>query len=92
MTEEVEGTFDKLKAGAKAVATKVTNPHKDLGAEYEKEKFKEMRGPDYENKEDTTTENTDAESKEPMSPEKIVSHEPTAVKRDKNQGSSGEPV
>ena len=51
-----------------------------------------MRGPDYENKEDTRTEYTDAESKEPMSPEKIASHEPTAVKRDKNQGSSGEPV
>ena len=92
MAEEVEGTFDKLKAGAKAVATKVTNPDKDLGAEYEKEKNKEMRGPDHENKEDTRTEYTDAESKEPMSPEKIVSHEPTAVKRDKNQGSSGEPV
>jgi hypothetical protein len=27
-----------------------------------------------------------------MSPEKIASHEPTAVKRDKNQGTTGEPV
>jgi hypothetical protein len=27
-----------------------------------------------------------------MSPEKIVSHEPTAVRRDPNQGTSGEPV
>ena len=27
-----------------------------------------------------------------MSPEKIALHEPTAVKRDKNQGTSGEPV
>jgi gas vesicle protein len=30
--------------------------------------------------------------KEPMTPENIVSHEPTAVKRDKNQGSSGDAV
>jgi hypothetical protein len=30
--------------------------------------------------------------KEPMNPEGIAKHEPTAVKRDKNQGSSGEPV
>ena len=27
-----------------------------------------------------------------MSPEKIASHEPTAVRRDPNQGTSGEPV
>ena len=32
------------------------------------------------------------ERNDPMSPEKIASHEPTAVKRDKNQGTSGEPV
>ena len=30
--------------------------------------------------------------KEPMNPEDIAEHEPTAVKRDKNQGGSGEPV
>ena len=30
--------------------------------------------------------------KEPMNPEDITEHEPTAVKRDKNQGSSGDPV
>ena len=30
--------------------------------------------------------------KEPMNPEVIAEHEPTAVKRDKNQGSSGKPV
>jgi hypothetical protein len=29
---------------------------------------------------------------EPMNPEDIAEHEPTAVKRDKNQGSSGDPV
>jgi len=30
--------------------------------------------------------------KESMNPKDISEHEPTAVKRDKNQGSSGDPV
>ena len=30
--------------------------------------------------------------KEPMNPEDIASHEPTAVRRDKKQGTSGDPV
>jgi hypothetical protein len=34
----------------------------------------------------------DKGEKEPMNPEDIAKHEATAVKRDKNQGSSGEPV
>lgn len=84
MADEVEDTFDKLKAGAKAVAKKVTDPGKDLGAEYDKEKGKERAG-DFEQSDESG-------SKDPMSPEKIASHEPTAVKRDKNQPSTGEPV
>ena len=90
MAEETEDTFDKLKAGAKAVAKKVTDPSKDMGAEYEKEKQKERAG-DY----GQTTDYSQSEGgggKEPMSPEKIASHEPTAVKRDRNQPSTGEPV
>jgi hypothetical protein len=83
MADEVEDTFDKLKAGAKAVAKKVTDPGKDLGAEYDKQKGKERAGDGQTN---------ESGSKDPMSPEKIASHEPTAVKRDKNQPSSGEPV
>ena len=83
MADEIEDTFDKLKAGAKAVAKKVTDPGKDLGDEYDKEKGKES-SKDYEE--------TDDGSNDPMSPEKIASHEPTAVKRDKNQGTSGDPV
>jgi hypothetical protein len=34
----------------------------------------------------------EAGRKDPMNPEDIAKHEPTAVKRDKNQGSSGDPV
>jgi hypothetical protein len=84
MAEETEDTFDKLKAGAKAVAKKVTDPGKDLGDEYNKEKGKEMGG--------DLKEADESGSSDPMSPEKIASHEPTAVKRDKNQGTTGEPV
>ena len=92
MAEEAESTFDKLKAGAKAVAKKVTDPDKDLGAEYELEKEKEFLGSGSEKTGYTKTDYAGVESKEPMSPEKIASHEPTAVKRDKNQGSSGDPL
>lgn len=84
MAERVEDTLDKIKAGAKAVAKKVTDPGKDLGKEYEKEKGKERAG-DYEQTDKSG-------SKDPMSPEKIASHEPTAVKRDKNRGTTGDPV
>ncbi len=84
MANEIEDTFDKLKAGAKAVAKKVTDPGKDLGDEYDKERGKES-SKDYE-------ETGESGSNDPMSPEKIASHEPTAVKRDKNQGTTGEPV
>jgi hypothetical protein len=84
MVDEIEGTFDKLKAGAKAVAKKVTDPSKDLGDEYDKERGKDdSRG--YEQTRGTGT-------NDPMSPEKITSHEPIAVTRDPDQGTSGEPV
>jgi len=37
--------------------------------------------------------NTDEKGgSEPMNPEDIAEHEPTAVKRDKNQGTSGDAV
>lgn len=35
-SDEIEDTFDKLNAGAKPVAKKVTDPGKDLGEEYQK--------------------------------------------------------
>jgi C2H2 type zinc finger protein len=84
MADEIEGTLDKLKAGAKAVAKKVTDPSKDLGDEYDKERGKET-SKDYQQSDESG-------SNDPMSPEKIASHEPTAVKRDPNQGTGGEPV
>jgi Sec-independent protein translocase protein TatA len=43
---------------------------------------------------DDEKENRDnqAGGKDPMNPEDLAKHEPTAVKRDKNQGRSGDPV
>ena len=101
MANEIEDTFDKLKAGAKAVAKKITDPDKDLGEEYGKEKNKET-SVEVESTVDSQTEDsindtidTQAESsitKDPMSPENIAAHEPTAVKRELNQGSGGDPL
>lgn len=42
--EELEDAGDKVKAGAKAVASKVEDPDKDLDSEYEKEKAEEKNG------------------------------------------------
>jgi hypothetical protein len=39
--EELEDAGDKVKAGAKAVANKITDPDKDLDNEYQKEKMEE---------------------------------------------------
>ena len=101
MANEIEDTFDKLKAGAKAVAKKITDPDKDLGEEYGKEKNKET-SVEVERTVDSQTEDsindtidTQVESsitKDPMSPEKIAAHEPTAVKGELNQGSGGDPL
>ena len=38
---KLENASDKVQAGAKAVANKVKDPHKDLDTEYAKEKIKE---------------------------------------------------
>jgi len=38
---DLEDAGDKIKAGAKAVGNKINDPDKDLGTEYDKEKFKE---------------------------------------------------
>jgi hypothetical protein len=38
---DAEDAGDKIKAGAKAIGKKAEDPNRDLGTEYEKEKFKE---------------------------------------------------
>lgn len=39
--KDLETAGDKVKAGAKAVVSKIKNTNRDLGTEYEKEKIKE---------------------------------------------------
>ena len=39
--KDLEDASDKMQAGAKAVANKVSNPDRDLETEYNKEKLKE---------------------------------------------------
>ncbi len=58
-----------------------------------KEAAKKVTDPDtYTGEKDESRDYEKGGGKEPMNPEDIASHEPTAVKRDKNQGSSGDPV
>ena len=38
---DMEDAGDKMKAGAKAAANKLSDPDKDMNTEYHKEKFKE---------------------------------------------------
>ena len=72
----MEDTFDKIKDKAKNVAEKVTDKDTYTGNE---------------DQGDYTSDGQRGE-REPMNPQDIAEHQPTAVKRDKNQGSSGDPV
>ena len=75
-------TYEKVKEGVKKVAGKV------------EDSAEKAVDPDTYTGSDDEKERTENEKggKEPMNPEDIAELEPTAVKRDKNRGSSGEPV
>ena len=75
-------TYEKVKEGVKKVAGKV------------EDSAEKVVDPDTYAASDDEKERRENEKggKEPMNPEDIAEHEPTAVKRDKNRGSSGEPV
>ncbi|CAN5659964.1 hypothetical protein BH18THE1_BH18THE1_15410 [soil metagenome] len=78
----MEDTFDKVKEGVKKAAGKV------------EDSAEKVIDPDTYTGSNNENENRENEKggKEPMNPEDIAEHEPTAVKRDKNQASSGDPV
>ncbi len=75
-------TYEKVKEGVKKVAGKV------------EDSAEKVVDPDTYTGSDDEKERSENEKggREPMNPEDIAEHEPTAVKRDKNRGSSGEPV
>jgi len=77
-------TFEKIKKGVKDTAEKITDSA-------EKVADPDTYTGSYEEKE-VNRQNNEAGGKEPMNPEDIAEHEPTAVKRDKNKRGSGEPV
>jgi hypothetical protein len=76
------GTFDKIKEGFKKTADKVEDSAEKVADP------DTYTGPENK-KEYRHNENAGSE---PMNPEDIAEHEPTSVKRDKNQGTSGDAV
>ena len=71
--------IEEAQKNQKKVGAAESDPHTSGSAENLREEAAEM-----------VDENV--KSEDPMSPENIKEHEPTAVKRDKNQGTSGDPV
>ncbi|MGV8107784.1 MAG: hypothetical protein ACP5OH_08445 [Nitrososphaerota archaeon] len=89
VVEGVKGTVEGVKEGVEKTADAFeetadevteTDTYKRLSEERKNTKYDENR--DYDK----------LGGKEPMNPEDIAEHEPTAVKRDKKQGTSGDPV
>ncbi|HJR46762.1 MAG TPA: hypothetical protein VJ799_01265 [Nitrososphaeraceae archaeon] len=74
-----ERKLDKAQKDQRDIGAAENDPHTDGPAENLREEAAEM-----------VDENQ--KSEDPMSPENITEHDPTAVKRDKNKGSSGDPV
>jgi hypothetical protein len=71
--------LDKAQKNQRNIGTAKDDPHTTGPAENLREEAAEMV-------------DADESSNDPMSAENIKEHEPSAVKRDKNQGSTGDPV
>ena len=76
------GTFDKIKEGFKKTADKVEDSAERVA---DPDTYKGS-------KDEKEYRENEKGGSEPMNPEDIAEHEPTAVKRDKNQGTSGDAV
>jgi hypothetical protein len=76
------GNFDKIKEGFKKTAEKVEDSAEKVA---DPDTYKGS-------KDEKEYRENDEGGSEPMNPEDIAEHEPTAVKRDKNQGTSGDAV
>ena len=76
------GTFDKIKEGFKKTAEKVEDSAEKVA---DPDTYKGSR-------DEKEYRENEKGNKEPMNPEDIAEHEPTAVKRDRNQGTSGDAV
>jgi hypothetical protein len=76
------GTFDKIKEGIKKTADKVEDSAEKVA---DPDTYKGS-------KDEKEYRENEKGGSEPMNPEDIAEHEPTALKRDKNQGTSGDAV
>jgi hypothetical protein len=76
------GTFDKIKEGFKKTADKVEDSAERVA---DPDTYKGS-------KDEKEYRENEKGGSEPMNPEDIAEHEPTALKRDKNQGTSGDAV
>jgi hypothetical protein len=87
-----EDSFEKVKKGLKETAEGVKETAEDVG-EGVKETAEKVTDSDTYTGSDEEREKRDyneSGGKEPMSPEDIAAHEPTAVKRDQDTGIAGE--
>ncbi|MFN2434872.1 MAG: hypothetical protein ABR515_05820 [Nitrososphaeraceae archaeon] len=87
--EGVEETAEGVKEGVEDVKEGVEETGEDV-----KEGAQEVTDSDtyVDTKDESEVTENEADGKEPMNPDDISEHEPTAVKRDQNQGTSGDAV
>jgi hypothetical protein len=85
-------TLDKIKRGLKGTAEGVKEGVEET-AEGVKDTAEVTDSDTYvDTKDESEVTENKADGKEPMNPDDISKHEPTAVKRDRNQGTSGDAV
>jgi len=91
--EGVEETAEGVKEGVEETAEGVKEGVEET-AEGVKEGVEEVTDSDtyVDTKDQSEVTENEADGKEPMNPDDISEHEPTAVKRDQNQGTSGDAV
>jgi gas vesicle protein len=92
--EVVEDTAEGVKEGVEDTAEGVKEGVEDTADVFEDTAIEATDADTYTSsyEERKSREFSEAGRKEPMNPEDIASHESTAVKRDKKQGTSGDPV
>ena len=91
--EVVEGSAQEIKEAVEDTSEDIKEGVEETGEEIEEGVDEAVDSDTYTGNEDAgNREYDESGGKEPMNPEDIASHEPTAVKRDKNQGTSGDPV
>ena len=91
--EGVEEAGEDAKEGVEETGRDIKEGAEETGEEIEEgaEEVTDSETYDVTKDENVGTENEDG-GKDPMDPDDIAKHEPTAVERDQNQGTSGDPV